>query len=521
MGQRCERSGCVAMRLAESYCIEHVSEDELAAAVERWQSGKSLDARKASISSKCLLGALADIEIEPQSNEQTRLRPGFYGTMHFEDAILNGRADFTGLSFPGPVFFDGAKFLGPADFSKTTFAQHADFDHVTFVGAADFTDAIFNDHAGFEGASFQSSATFNAAKFRSYVDFDAARFAQGAAVRGATFQLARQLGPFMVARKLELDESVFSERVMIEATAEAVTARATRFADGVRLSVEDAQVDLDRADFGRASTLARLGEGGTQPTLVTLCGAQVARLSISGFDLRQCRFFGAHGLESLNIEPSCRWLHTPSDWRCIDREMIAEEHDYWRCRKERGPLARGRAGSWLGVQWRDPNPDRQRQADTDRVLDPGQLAGLYRALRQAREDSKDQAGAADLYYGEMEMRRRTPMPRKRGRLRAWADKLVIGGYWLLAGYGLRASRAVAALAIMILLASAPLALWGFHPPRAYLRAALFAAQNSLTLVHPPEADLSVSGKIIQVLVRLAGPALVGLAILSLRSRIKR
>jgi hypothetical protein len=82
-------------------------------------------------------------------------------------------------------------------------------------------------------------------------------------------------------------------------------------------------------------------------------------------------------------------------------------------------------------------------------LNAGQLAGLYRALRKAREDNKDQAGAADLYYGEMEMRRRAAMPEGRGQLRAWAEKFVIAIYWLLAGYGLRATKALGALARML------------------------------------------------------------------------
>jgi hypothetical protein len=30
---------------------------------------------------------------------------------------------------------------------------------------------------------------------------------------------------------------------------------------------------------------------------------------------------------------------------------------------------------------------------------------LYRALRKGREDAKDEPGAADFHYGEMEMRR--------------------------------------------------------------------------------------------------------------------
>jgi hypothetical protein len=43
--------------------------------------------------------------------------------------------------------------------------------------------------------------------------------------------------------------------------------------------------------------------------------------------------------------------------------------------------------------------------ETPDVLEPGQIAGLYRALRKGREDVKDEPGAADFYYGEMEMRR--------------------------------------------------------------------------------------------------------------------
>jgi hypothetical protein len=36
---------------------------------------------------------------------------------------------------------------------------------------------------------------------------------------------------------------------------------------------------------------------------------------------------------------------------------------------------------------------------------PAQAAAAYRALRKSREDNKDEPGAADFYYGEMEMRR--------------------------------------------------------------------------------------------------------------------
>jgi hypothetical protein len=43
-------------------------------------------------------------------------------------------------------------------------------------------------------------------------------------------------------------------------------------------------------------------------------------------------------------------------------------------------------------------------------LPPARLAVLYRQLRKAQEDAKNEPGAADFYYGEMEMRRLAYQP---------------------------------------------------------------------------------------------------------------
>jgi hypothetical protein len=60
---------------------------------------------------------------------------------------------------------------------------------------------------------------------------------------------------------------------------------------------------------------------------------------------------------------------------------------------------------------------------------------------KGREDSKDEPGAADFYYGEMEMRRHsTGTPPSRRPIVS-----IIWLYWLVSGYGLRASRALIAL----------------------------------------------------------------------------
>lgn len=75
---------------------------------------------------------------------------------------------------------------------------------------------------------------------------------------------------------------------------------------------------------------------------------------------------------------------------------------------------------------------------------PAQLAPVYRALRKAFEGSKNEPGAADFYYGEMEMRRKRP--HQHSPRRTWPA----AGYWLLSGYGLRALRALGWLAAAML-----------------------------------------------------------------------
>ena len=147
-------------------------------------------------------------------------------------------------------------------------------------------------------------------------------------------------------------------------------------------------------------------------------------------------------------------------------------------------------------------------------LGPDEIASLYRQLRKGREESKDEPGANDFFYGEMEMRRRG------GRR---AERFILWAYWLVAGYGLRASRALLALAATVLAGAVPLALWGFHPTRPYGRSLLFALQSSISLLRPATAPghETAGGQVIEIIRRLAGPLFFGLALIALRGRVKR
>ena len=104
-----------------------------------------------------------------------------------------------------------------------------------------------------------------------------------------------------------------------------------------------------------------------------------------------------------------------------------------------------------------------------------------------------------------------------------AERLIVWAYWLVAGYGLRASRALLALAITILLGAGALALWGFHPARSYGRSLVFAVQSSISLLRAaiPTVHQTAGGQVIEIILRLAGPLFFGLALIALRGRVKR
>ena len=96
-------------------------------------------------------------------------------------------------------------------------------------------------------------------------------------------------------------------------------------------------------------------------------------------------------------------------------------------------------------------------------------------------------------------------------------------YWLVSGYGLRAWRAVAWLAVVTALLAVAFHFAGFTvPPRpvSYWTSLLYAFRSTLSLTDN-QVMLTVWGQLLQAVLRLTGPVLLGLALLGLRGRVKR
>ena len=485
----------------------------------------------------------------------------FKGDARFRSASFGGEAGFNALSVTGNTGFEEVGFAADALFNLAIFEGEASFDRATFEGETRFLSGSFEGAASFRGARFQgdtrlfpdfeAAARFGEVRFEGalfssatfdYVEFHNGTFegettfyssltCRSASFNGATFEVARDLGPVVAAEAVDLKRAVFAAPVRIEVSAQTLDCSRVQFRRGTDILVRRADVVLDDADFGEPSMLAPLQEvpeGETASSeqqgsdeeamarVVSVRRAKLANLTIAGADLRACRFEGAHGLDRLRVE-QVRFAEPPRGWRWSTRglpirwtrrQVIAEEQQ-WRAE------VAGATG-WYG-------PEVQAiSAVASAPQAPDQIAAIYRALRKGREDGKDEPGAADFYYGEMEMRRQGT--RARNTRRPTGERLVLWLYWLVSGYGLRASRAVTALAITVVVFAVFFDWWGFRPDRGFGRTLLFSIQSSSSLFRVPETKgfaLTPGGELLQVALRLLGPLFFGLALFSLRGRVKR
>jgi len=592
-------------------CLAHCSDKERSSALKLVSETGTIDACGTPITSSLLEQVLA---ATPRGENGEPLIKGcrfdratFQGTATFDRATFQGTATFDRATFSGDATFDQARFGGYVRFSKATFNGNVKFnksvfedeatfglavfrgsvafDEARFGGGAWFSAARFGGGAWFAGAAFgsgawfaestfQSTATFDQATFSGDATFDGTTFKHSAGFDGVRFEQARQIGPLLAYRGLVLDNAQFAQPVQIEISSTGVCCRRARFPGGVQFRLRWARVVLDDTDLAAPSVLAGIprlsseelarreeqiarawqrllkDEISVRPQLLSLRRADVAGLGLSNVSAADCRFAGAHNLDKLRLESDVSFATAPSPVGLGGRggggrEVIAEERA-WRVDPQRADRSRRR---WVDLDprwpgWLGDKPD---------VLDPGQIAGLCRALRKGREDVKDEPGAADFYYGEMEMRRHRPVNSRNAgdqssaTVQGRVERGILTAYWLVSGYGLRASRALATLLLILALATVGFVHGGFasstttayqqvtlpsgtrYEPReirgappGWAEAATYSVQSTTSLLRTPTNEpLTESGRIIEIMIRLLGPVLLGLALLALRGRVKR
>ncbi|MEU5976088.1 pentapeptide repeat-containing protein [Streptomyces sp. NPDC047315] len=399
-------------------------------------------------------------------------------------------------------------------------------------------------HFGFaHGTVVGGTAYFSEADFTGPVDFTGSSFPAGLDLSQCTFHTDVSLSATTVTGTLDLSRTTFRSPVRLGICARAVDLSGARFEEKSTVALRYADVDLTDAVFLQPVAVAarpspfpgadESGFAGVDPgvRIRSLRGVDASLLSLAHTDLTHCRFAGSFHLDQLHLEGRWTLGTAPPGWRT--RRLVVAEERAWRAWPER--RARARAG------WGEPS----------QVEPPGlaTLTTVYRQLRKAREDAKDEPGAADLYYGEMEMRRHSHDHRR-------AERWLLDAYWLLSGYGLRASRALGWLAAAML--TTVVLLMGFglpdDTPRQEVRQVTADDGKPITVLDKPEPeltkpygerftgerfdkaltvtlnsvvfrtsgqDLTTAGGYIEMVSRFTEPVLVGLAVLAVRGRVKR
>ncbi|MFJ5095324.1 pentapeptide repeat-containing protein [Streptomyces sp. NPDC088557] len=469
---------------------------------------------------------------------------------------LIGTARFDGATFTGIASFENATFAGEASFHQATFAGLAWFHRATFDSTAWFPRATFGHTAWFREATFNAVAGFHHVTFSGITWFLGANFTKDAWFSHSSFETASQLGPLVCAGSMDLEGAAFGRPVTIEASALRLSCWRTRWVSTAALRLRYATVDLSDAvleypvslsahptaftlEASRSLTEASLSGADARVQIASLRGVDAAHLSLTDIDLTSCLFTGTIHLDQLKLEGLCRWLTAPtglkrSGWRLAwwtPRRTLAEEH-HWR-------TARGYSG------WTAP------QSEQEHVPGVAALTPIYRQLRKAFEDGKNEPDAGDFYYGEMEMRRRNS-------IRPMGERWLLTLYWAISGYGLRAARALAWLGVAATSTLLTLMLWGLpiDDPKPEITGRLVPSGQKITLITDTPAPVNPTGslaerintdrfeKALRVVInsvvfrssgqnlttfgtyaemvsRITEPVLLGLAVLAVRSRVKR
>jgi len=112
--------------------------------------------------------------------------------------------------------------------------------------------------------------------------------------------------------------------------------------------------------------------------------------------------------------------------------------------------------------------------------------------------------------------------RRRAAPRCSVERLVLWLYWLTSGYGMRAARAMVCLLALMFICATLMGRFGFAHPHTWTASLVYVADTATKLVGFSTSEtLTGWGVALQIVVRLTGPILLGLAILSIRGRTKR
>ena len=416
-----------------------------------------------------------------------------------DDRLLWAKSNFRGTSFPGdtsfakstfgsadelePIDFLAARFQGMASFEDALFRSHALFGESTWEGFASFERATFQrasfilasfiDSASFEGALFHEVALFEEIRCPATIEFANARFSgKSAGFEKAEIGDLRMAPIYLVAdgsdatlslRGLRLGRGLslhcYGEPGLssgVDATDMHIGAPSTIFLRDCGVVLEDcdlrAGVVIGTADVDESPGAALGPPKDSDESLarvLSVGGTDLSGVTLGDVELSRCCFRRSTNVATLEFGGRAVFGRTERKGMLGGRQSLADD---WRVQHDQST----RVPDELAVPSWVQSPYMSR-------VDAGSAETAYRGLRKALEDSKASPLASDFYYGEMEMRRRRlkdEAKRVNPTLHA-ADRVVLGLYRHISGYGLWAGRTAAILVVVIVLGAFGLMSFGY------------------------------------------------------------
>lgn len=343
-----------------------------------------------------------------------------------------------------------------------------------------------------------------------------------------------------------------------DTTVDLVRFRQVEFARGIDIVAGCDRIDLTGTVFGEPSSLSASADAGGRPAIESLSMASVTDLSLHGLDLRECRFRGAHGLDSTTFT-DCRWRSSPG----FAKRRVVYEEAVWRSQWPTAASGRGLVlanvdslsslPAWPPRRWQMASPTTR-----SRRITAWQVEEVYRALEKGARAQGNHAVAADYAWGEYTMRRlagreRQPSNRvARTKPPIWnpspfkrrggtGDRGIVRLYRVFGGYGLRARWPLFWLAASALVVAYALGRWGFSETgqlcghanacwgkgrsdpsiERFLNALSATSGYVFSLTKPDTNDVAGWVPGFLTLSKVGAVLLVGFAGVALRSRVRR
>ncbi|MFD5861012.1 pentapeptide repeat-containing protein [Streptomyces chartreusis] len=517
--------------------MAHLDHQGLQSFLSTLQPGADIDARGVEVSAT-LLASIIEAVRDPHGRPS--LRVARFDHAHFTGKPADESAIFDSAEFSS-ANFSYAKFSVDGDFGNCRFKEAAWFSYVEFKENVNawFTNAVFESRAYFPGvyfggdaefsevkfadatfgrASFNGDAIFAGAKFTDQLDFLGVSSGNGISFEGSLFGDAANIS-IACGSDLQFDRAVFSKRLRLSFAANSARFEAARFDEPASLYARYATIDMsdavlicpimiktdlnpirDAAGQPLISEEMRLlaGQLLSHPAkLVSLRGVDASYVSLVDVDLTLCLFSGAFHLDQIRLEGRCSFSRPPRPsgrmkgfrFNSVHRNTVIEEH-HWRALRHHDVPQQG---GWSRSPQQPDRPLSAGEVVAISIKSPGaqELASIYRQIRKAFEDAKNEPDASDFYYGEMEMRRHD-LSRPR------AERRLVWAYWLISGYSLRASRALGWLVLCIALTALSLIFWGLpnEDPKPVVKGAGLSSGSELVIETPdPELNLGYSDRL--------------------------